>query len=256
MSKPLVMTNTTQPLFSIITVTLNNLDGLKKTHASITKQTCSDYEWIVIDGLSNDGSDAYIKKIDAQFISEADKGIYDAMNKGIGCANGRYTIFMNAGDQFAEAETLALIQESCANTPDFIYGDSIEQNSDSIFHKNAKSHHKITLGMFTHHQAMFYKTSLLKNIRYNLKYKIAADYDLTLRFLTDAKHIEYLPNHICIFEAGGISQQQVTQGRLEQFKIRKNNGIPLIKNSLIFGAQSGLYYLRKFCPKLYWFLKR
>ncbi len=87
-------------LFSVITVTRNNLVGLRRTHESLRIQSCGDYEWIVVDGASDDGTADYLKKTGANWVSEPDRGIYDAMNKGIARAQGRWLIFMNAGDEF------------------------------------------------------------------------------------------------------------------------------------------------------------
>lgn len=80
----------TNPLFSIITVTKNNLSGLQKTTNSITPQTCEDYEWIVIDGDSNDGTKEFLKTTNSHHISEPDNSLYHAMNKGIKSVNGQY----------------------------------------------------------------------------------------------------------------------------------------------------------------------
>ncbi len=238
-----------KPFFSIITVTRNNLSGLQKTYHSLLNQTATDYEWIVVDGASTDGTAQFLSGINAIWTSEPDQGIYDAMNKGMAQTQGQYLIFMNAGDCFAAADTLTLIQKYADTLPDFIYGDSFEDS----YYKKARHHLKMNLGMITHHQAMIYKAPVPQ---YNLDYKIAADYDLTLKTIKNAAHIVYIPQALCIFESGGISQQKVRQGRIEQFKIRRAHKIPLLENSLVFILQTALYQLRHFFPKLYWYLKR
>src|SRR5262245_38437900 len=92
-----------RPLFSIVTITYNDLAGFRETAASVAGQTFKNFEWIVVDGGSTDGTldflDVFPRRPD-QRISEPDKGIYDAMNKGIERASGVYTIFMNGGDRF------------------------------------------------------------------------------------------------------------------------------------------------------------
>ena len=85
------------PFFSIITVNLNHLEGLTRTAASIAGQSCDDYEWIVVDGGSNDGSVGFLESSSARWSSEADSGIYDAMNKGTQQSRGHYLLFLNAG---------------------------------------------------------------------------------------------------------------------------------------------------------------
>lgn len=248
---------TTNPLFSIITVTLNHSGGLKRTHESLKNQDFGDYEWIVIDGRSTDDTVEYLKSVQANYISEKDRGIYDAMNKGIDRANGQYLIFMNAGDCFSGTNILSALKKIIEKeNPDFIYGDALENIDAQTLAKKARHHSKITQGMITHHQAMIYSRSLIDNIRYNQSYKIAADYDLTLQLLNKAEKISYLPQAICIFESGGISQQQVLKGRKEQFRIRRTNGMSAIHNIMIFTGQSFAYMLRKTIPALYWFLKR
>ena len=248
---------TTNPLFSIITVTLDNLNGLKKTHQSIELQSFDNYEWIVIDGESQDGTVNFLETIKANYISEKDNGIYDAMNKGIARANGQYLIFMNAGDALESKNTLNEIAERLKDQSyDFLYGDSAEKVGEQIYFKRARLHYKITEGMFTHHQAMIYSKKMLDDICYYTNYKIAADYDLTWNVLNKSTDILYLPFPICLFESGGVSQKQVMTGRKEQFKIRQSHGVFRFNNIWIFIKQSLVYGLRCIAPKLYWLLKR
>ena len=247
----------TKPLFSIITVTLNNLTGLKKTLNSIKPQSCQDYEWLIIDGASDDRTCDFLNTHNIPYISENDNGIYDAMNKGIERANGQYVIFLNAGDTLESDNTLQEIEERTTEEHyDFLYGDSVESIAGNILFKRSKSHHNITQNMFTHHQAMIYNTDIIKGLKYNEAYDIAADYDFTWNVIERSQNFIYLPFPICVFEAGGVSQQQVLKGRIEQFKIRKVHHVSLFKNSTLFIVQTGSYLLRYLCPRLYWRLKR
>lgn len=250
------------PLFSIITITRNHKSGLSKTAKSILEQTSQNYEWIIIDGASTDGTENdFINYSTAKIISEPDRGIYDAMNKGIDKATGDYLIFMNAGDVFASSDVLEKIAPLTKSHPHFIYGDSLEDR----YYKAARSHHKINWGMFTHHQSMFYNRKDLGLLRYDLNYKIAADYDLTIRFLFPSPlgrgikgegsglYIFYTPTPICIFETGGISQTNAKQGRDEQFTSRqKNKSCGQLKNHLIRLIQFIRYIIRKYMPLIYW----
>jgi putative colanic acid biosynthesis glycosyltransferase len=245
------------PGFSVITVTRDNLFGLRKTYESLKGQNFDDYEWIVVDGNSTDDTLKFLKNTNAHVISEPDNGIYDAMNKAIDKAVGDYLIFMNAGDCFSDPEILSFLHQKIIELkPDFLYGDSIEKTKQSLRYKKSRNHRKIKQGMFTHHQAMVYRRELLENLRYNLDYSISADYDLTLKALQNAQNIYHVPIPLCIFEAGGISQQKVLTGRKEQFQIRKENGISAIKNIFIFLGQTLLYQCRRFFPSGYWWLKR
>ena len=248
------------PLFTIITISYNNLPGLKTTGTSVQGQSCTNHEWVIIDGGSDDGSADFLKSTPARIVSEADNGIYDAMNKGISMANGQYVIFMNAGDSFAAPDILEKIQSDLSKQstmPDFIYGDALEQTGFAQpAYKKARAHIKIQRGMFTHHQAMLYKRSLLTDMRYDESYKIAADYDLTLRFLKSSTHILYCPFALCVFERGGISQQQATLGRKEQFTSRRQNkAVWYPANLAIYALQAAASALKRFFPRLYWALK-
>ena len=234
------------PRFSIITVSKNNLSGLSATRESIVAQTFDGYEWIVIDGGSDDGTVAFLKETKAQFISEADHGLYDAMNKGIDRACGDYVLFLNAGDTLASHDVL---EQLATVEADFIYGDSYEGGNL----KPARSHKRIAYGMFTHHQAMLYRATLLSDIRYDTYFKIAADYDFTARAIQSAKAICYVPVPICDFEQGGLSQSQASCGRCEQFIIRKRRGMAnILTNSAIYLTQICLWRLRMIFPGFYW----
>ncbi len=246
----------TAPLFSIITITMNNQAGLTKTGISVHEQTCHDYEWIIIDGGSGDQIPDDIPTKNVTYISEADNGLYDAMNKGIRNATGQYLIFMNAGDCFESKNTLFEIQEHIKDEEfDFIYGDSLEEINTRKHYKRSKPHPMIGSGMITHHQAIIYNAKLFKDLNYDLKYKISADYDLTFKAISKSENFLYLPFPICIFEAGGLSQQNAKQGRTEEFKIRRAQGVSLFNASRTYIKQAVSYQVRRLCPALYWRLK-
>lgn len=215
--------------FSIVTITKNNPLGFAKTKKSVYAQTFLNYEWIVIDGEV-----------------EPDNGIYDAMNKGIMRAKGDYVIFMNAGDMFADDQTLSRIVEHNA---DFIYGDAIEEGG---FIKPAKHHSEIKYGMLTHHQSMVYKTEILKKLQYDERYSIAADYKLTLQFINLSHSIKYIKSPLCIFGNGGISQANTALARRQEIQIRKELGISA---PLTPYRQWAAQMIKKYYPKLFWWWK-
>lgn len=257
------------PLFSVITITLNNIEGLKKTEKSINKQSFKDAEWIVIDGESSDGTTEHLRKRRSerrredypfQFISEKDDGLYDAMNKGIEAARGHYMIFLNAGDEFAASDTLEIIAPHTKKKPDFIYGDALEPQAktDQKIYKTARRYKELAWGMITHHQSMLYRRHTVRDfkIHYSLLYDIAADYDFTARFLLKAKKIVYIPKPICIFEQGGISQKNASLGRKEQYMIReKLEMVSPQENIWIITLQTATWYFKTFCPWGYHALK-
>lgn len=237
--------------FSIITVTRNNICGLRKTRRSLQAQRFEDYEWIVIDGASTDGTAAWLRETDAAWVSEPDNGIYDAMNKGIARARGKYLIFMNAGDECAGPACLEKIAEYA--DADFIYCDALEAGH----YKKARPHEKINYGMFTHHQAMIYRRELMEKLRYDTNYTIAADYKFTLQFLRKARNISYAPFPFCVFEQGGASQREAAKGRNEQFRIRQELGTcGWFRNAGIYALQTAALAIRYLMPGVYWFAKR
>ena len=246
-------------MFSIITITYNNLDGLKKTAGSVLAQTSSEYEWIIIDGASKDGTIDYLGTLNALKISEPDQGIYDAMNKGLELAKRDYLIFMNAGDTFAGPDVLENLKDIAVKQhyPDFIFGPALEErDGQEPILKSARKADAIHLGMITHHQAMIYKTALCKDLNYNTAYHISADYDFTCRFLNKTKSTYRTDFPVCLFESGGVSQTSVKLGRDEQYRIREqlNMTSPLI-NSLIYFLQKTAMFLRQRSPSLYWALR-
>lgn len=224
--------------FSVITVCWNDKDGLIRTHQSMREQTCKDFEWIIVDGDSSDGSKSFLEQLslkDSTWTSEPDEGLYDAMNKGMAEAKGGYIIFMNSGDVLADPDVLNIIKnEACEKgLPDFIYGDAFDRFSNGAnLLKKAKTHQWLWYGMFTHHQAMFYKRSAIGNLKYRLEYKLAADYGFTSEFLRQVNHIEYVGIPICIFESGGLTSTWSAHmiGIKEQWVV----GRKLQKKSIIF----------------------
>lgn len=235
--------------FSIITITFNDIKGLTETIESTSIQKYRNYEQIIIDGASNDGTCKYLADLDIanlSYISEKDSGLYDAMNKGIKMAQGDFIIFMNGGDNFCDENTLFEINRLLEiKDYDFIYGDSLEKNNlnNLLQYKKAFKHNMIWYGMFTHHQAMVFKRDIiLKNeILYNLNYSIAADYDFTIRFLKRGLNYAYYSSPICIFLAGGESSNWL-QGMKEQFKIRR---VTLKYNYLYCMIIAFIHFLRK-----------
>lgn len=243
------------PVFSIISVSLNNLPGLQKTDLSLKIQSFQDFEWIVMDGGSTDGTAEYLSHTRASWISKPDGGIFDGMNRGLARASGDYVIFLNAGDKLAFANTLARIYnfiKSEKRTPDFIYGDSLEGTD----YKPARPHTDLKLGMFTHHQAMIYRRESLHGFCYDTRYTIAADYDFTAQALRTARHVMYFPLPVCVFEPGGVSQKQAGGGRMEQALVRHRQKIAnIFENAAIYLLQTAVWTARGIAPKLYWHVK-
>ena len=195
------------PKLSVITINYNNRNGLKKTIESVVDQTCKDFEYIVIDGGSTDGSVDVIKEYADRinyWVSEPDKGIYNAMNKGIDVAKGEYCIFMNSGDLFYNSSVLAEIAPKLAGK-DIIVGHELLSDG-RIFAAPERISLSFLYFETLRHQSSFIKTSLLKNYKYDEKYKIVSDYKFWLQTLIRG-NCTYVAvkNIIAIYDTAGVS---------------------------------------------------
>ena len=124
------------PLFSIITITFNAESTLEPTLCSVAAQQENDYEYLIVDGASKDGTVALARQYDCvtRIISEPDRGLYDAMNKGIKAATGEYLVFLNAGDSLYAPDTLKKLHDFIGeNRPDILYGETAIVDSDRRF---------------------------------------------------------------------------------------------------------------------------
>jgi glycosyltransferase involved in cell wall biosynthesis len=215
------------PILTIITINYNNYEGLKKTVESIFNQTFKDYEYIVIDGGSIDGSKEYIEEHASKFVysvCEKDNGVYDAMNKGIKHANGDYLLFLNSGDCFFDSETLSKLF-SYQFDEDIVYGDVVWEKldeSDAQMHQSFPK--KISFDYFTKnslpHQSSLIKKKLFETVGlYDENCRIAADWAFFIlaiyKYNCSYLHID-VPISIC--GRDGIScspenQHQITMER-------------------------------------------
>ena len=213
--------------YSIITINYNNRDGLENTIKSVINQTCQDFEYIVIDGGSTDGSVDVIKKYDDRidyWISEPDKGIYNAMNKGILQAHGEYLNFMNSGDCFYDEKVLQEVYVRLNN--DMVVG------RDFHFNQQTKRSHKtifpLRLSMFTFyssylpHQSTFFKKNLFENAMYDESYKIVSDWKFYIQKIIDeACNVSFIDVVVAWREQDGISSGEMDLVNIEREKVLK-----------------------------------
>ena len=197
--------------FSIIVVSLNTKLDLIKTLNSIFKQKYKKYEIIVIDGLSSDGSIEYIRKLKNKNICkiiERDKGIYDAMNKGIKKAKNKWTIFLNSGDTFYNSFTLLNVKKLIEKKPnsDLIVGKNVLADEIKSMTKFKEMDENTTRSVFSH-QSIYFKTQLLKKRNFDIKFKIAADFDLLKYFYKKKFVFSYFDNILSISKPRGISDE-------------------------------------------------
>lgn len=190
-------TRNMQPRFSIITITYNASKWLERTILSVLSQSYSNIEYIIIDGASTDGTVDIIKQYTSGvtfWSSEPDKGLYDAMNKGLKQATGDYVWFMNAGDTLYTADTIQRIVTALkkkVSLPDVIYGETaiVDGNGKSLGMRRLKAPEKLTwksfrMGMLVCHQSFISKREIAP--LYNTEYRLTADYDWCIQCLKKA----------------------------------------------------------------------
>jgi glycosyltransferase involved in cell wall biosynthesis len=203
------------PLISIITINFNDALGLEKTILSVCSQTFRNFEHIIIDGGSKDKSQEIITKYQGGFskwVSESDKGIYDAQNKGIGFANGKYCLFLNSGDYLVDKSVLENAERHILVQDDSIgifYGDIIIPLNNGKEKRLFQPKRITDFHLFKDtiwHPAAFIKTDLFKKIGYySLNFKISSDYEFWIKSKKNMVVFCYLPFPIAFFNQDGLS---------------------------------------------------
>lgn len=224
------MRNHPLPIFSIITVTYNAQAVLEDTIQSVISQTYRRVEYILIDGASTDGTLAIIQKyrhLIAHVVSEPDRGLYDAMNKGLQRATGHYVCFLNAGDAFHEDDTLqkmVLGLKEGAELPDVLYGqtDLVDLDGHFVRHRRLQAPERLTWksfrqGMVVCHQAFFAKRELAEP--YDLRYRFSADYDWCIRVMKKAKVLHNTHLTLIDYLDEGLTTQNQQASLKERFRI-------------------------------------
>lgn len=199
--------------FSLITINLNNKIGLEKTINSVLNQSYTNYEYIIIDGGSTDGSEEIIKTNSSKFtysVSEKDNGVYHAMNKGIAKASGNYVLFLNSGDTLNNEHTLREIIAQDLTT-DIVYGNMIYVHGleENLMIPPAQLEFKYLLNQYLPHPATFIKKeTLIKLGGFDEELKIVSDWKFFLQAI--CKHqvtYQYFNVTVSKFQHGGLSSQ-------------------------------------------------
>lgn len=219
-------------LLSIITVAWKNYQGVVKTHASLAhlaKATGITFEWIVVDGGSADGTAEYLENLNGQYnlryISEKDNGIYDAMNKGIDMAEGRYAIFLNSGDIFHEdvSDVVKHLVDRPVNERAMFIGDALLDFGDgSKVRRSAKHGWYIYHSLPASHQAIFFPVSGLKQHPYDLQYKVSSDYALTASMYKSGYTFKRIKGLVSEFSMGGVSTSNNMELCHDAKKVQRN----------------------------------
>jgi putative colanic acid biosynthesis glycosyltransferase len=236
----------------------NDRNGLGKTCNSVRQQTFGDYEWLIIDGASTDGTAEYALSMRAPntvAASQPDAGIFDAMNKGLDRASGTFVVFLNAGDIFVHERTLEEVAAllSGRGDIDLLYGDSLEKfDGAQPIYKSARGHESVNYGMFCCHQSIFYRRSVLADMHYDTSFRIAGDYEFTARFLAKTKRIHRFAAAICEFDLSGASRQLEHVGRAENWKIQRDVlGLSLVQRIFFQSAYLLSAFSRRHLPIVY-----
>ncbi len=220
---------------SVITINYNNLKGLKRTFASVKNQTArNEIEFIVVDGASTDGGKEFLESVRTDIdilVSEKDKGLYDAMNKGLALATGKYVWFVNSGDAIYDANVAEKLIQKTASDIEVIFGDTMfidgDGNEIGLISRlkpqplpkqlNAGS---FRFGMNLCHQSFLAQKSICP--QYNLNYRQAADIDWILQILQKNPKNLNAQMVIAAFETGGSSAQNEKKAWKERYKVLEN----------------------------------
>lgn len=247
------MANNFSPTLTVITVVYNNVRDIERTVKSVVNQTYPHIEYIVIDGGSTDGTvniiNRYASRV-ARFVSEPDKGIYDAMNKGLALATGEYVLFMNSGDEIYANDTVAQVFET-AYDADIYYGET--ELFDAEWQSLGLRRHAIPeqfnwkgfrYGMSISHQAIYVRRSLAAH--YDPRYQLSADIDWVIRAAKAAKNITNTKRIVAKYLVGGMSKQRHWQSLKERFVIlsRHYGLVPNIINHFVIAFRLARYYIR------------
>lgn len=231
------------PKMSIITVCLNNIKGLKKTRDSIKKQNFRNFEWIVIDGNSCDGTYNFLNSIKDEVIfkSEPDIGIYDAMNKGIDIACGEYLVFLNAGDYFYNKNVLKNIYSDF--TADIVVG---RINIVYPYNKKEKIRRidkQDIRKKYLYHKAIPHQASFIKRILfdiyggYDCEYKICGDRDFFYRALKNGSTLRFSNVCVATYSMDGIStvmrDTKMYTNEMRRYREKNFSKIYIIKRIII-----------------------
>lgn len=218
------------PKFSIVTVTYNAGSTLEDTIQSVITQTYKDVEYIIVDGKSTDNTMEIVRHYQDHIhtvVSEPDKGLYDAMNKGLKLATGDYVCFLNAGDELHEDDTLQLIVHSLLpdkELPDVIYGQTAIVDEEGHFlrmRRLAPPEHltwkSFRHGMLVCHQAFFVRRD--KAVPYDMKYRFSADFDWCIRIMKQSNVLHN--SHLVLIDYlnEGVTTRNHKASLKERFRI-------------------------------------
>lgn len=233
------------PVVSIVTVCYNAVKTIEETIKSVISQDYQNIEYIIVDGGSKDGTLEVIKKYEkkiTRWISEPDKGIYDAMNKGIIMASGEWILFRNSGDLFYDEQSVSKVfSNAIDHSIDILHGDC--QLRDGKWYKNIKPDIELDeyngFSMPVLHPSTFVRTCIHKSRLFSLDYRSSSDFDFFLHLIKENKKFLYVPELLSIMDAScGMSVDNISLVYNENYRIlsdvyKWNLRIKIIKKILV-----------------------
>jgi len=212
------------PLVSVVTVVFNNKDGLEKTILSVRAQTYKNIEFVIIDGGSKDGTQDIIRKHEQSidyWMSEPDKGISDAFNKGIAKIHGEWVIFLNADDSFSGPTVLDEMSKQFYNAP--VVTGFARSGQKLIPKRVLRNADSLTVRVMVSHQASIIRTSLFETYGvFDISYKVRMDYEFWLRVLRNEK-FHFIDQILVEFAPGGASATNWKKYFAEELRANKKN---------------------------------
>ncbi len=222
------------PKLTIVTVTFNDLDGLKHTRASVLEAKGADLEHIIIDGGSTDGTADYLAELpcEVRWVSEKDRGPYDAMNKGAALARGEWVMFLNSGDTLAGQSVLGkLLAAADGSDAGLAYGDHFykgrfrkAKSLESLHELLADGDVKGWLRGHPCHQAVIARRRLLLAMPFDLGFQIAADFHWMEKVRSAGEKSLKVDGPVCIYQPGGLSSRSFLRCTIEWWKVVKLAG--------------------------------
>ena len=233
-------------MFSIISVVLNDPAGLRLTASSIKMQSLSDFEWIIVDGASSDKTLSVLNEFDSinpVIYSAEDKGIYDAMNKGVRASSGNYMIFMNAGDSFADESVLSDIKVFLNLHPDVdvVLGGTYRNINKCAFYSPPKDIRWINNGLPAFHQSTVYRAELMYKRGYDLDYCLLADYEWLAFHCVSGINVGYLNRPVSNYFVGGASYTNIKVKFNDLFLVKRT----ILQRSWFYSAATSVVAILK-----------
>lgn len=231
-----------RPLISVITVVHNGEEHLERTIRSVTHQTFDNFEYVIVDGGSTDGTVEIITRCEDaidRWISEKDDGIYDAMNKGVRLSRGEWIYFLGSDDRFRDEQVLVRMKDFLKGDLAMVFGGIEYEDGRKVlsrFYRNTWLHNTI------HHQSAFYRRALFENWEYDTRYGLISDYELNLMVFLGEYDYRFVDEVIAVCRSSGRSRTQLLKAFRETNAVRRKH-VGVWKNGVFCALFSVKYFV-------------